>query len=102
MRTQFCKSQLLRRGLSTSKLATGVTTKLDLFHASNAPGRAMFQLLDTEVEDSIETTKEEAIKLYSSMVRLNIMDRVFYDAQRQGRISFYMYVSRRRRRNSFL
>lgn len=30
------------------------------------------------------------IKMYEVMIRLNTLDNVFYDAQRQGRISFYM------------
>lgn len=34
--------------------------------------------------------KEEAIKMYEHMIQLNQYDRVMYDAQRQGRISFYM------------
>lgn len=28
--------------------------------------------------------------MYSDMVTLQIMDNIFYEAQRQGRISFYM------------
>ncbi|ETV68406.1 hypothetical protein H257_15577 [Aphanomyces astaci] len=34
--------------------------------------------------------EEVIVDLYKNMVRLNQMDNVFYDAQRQGRISFYM------------
>ncbi|KAF0688070.1 Aste57867_20294 [Aphanomyces stellatus] len=34
--------------------------------------------------------EELVVDLYKNMVRLNQMDNVFYDAQRQGRISFYM------------
>ena len=30
------------------------------------------------------------INMYTVMARLAIMDKAFYDAQRQGRISFYM------------
>lgn len=37
-----------------------------------------------------EITKEIAVKMYSDMVTLQIMDTIFYEAQRQGRISFYM------------
>ncbi|XAR49609.1 3-methyl-2-oxobutanoate dehydrogenase (2-methylpropanoyl-transferring) [Bertholletia excelsa] len=37
-----------------------------------------------------QMTKEEALKIYRSMVTLQIMDTVFYEAQRQGRISFYV------------
>jgi 2-oxoisovalerate dehydrogenase E1 component alpha subunit len=32
-------------------------------------------------------------KMYKNMVTLNVMDGVLYDAQRQGRISFYMTAS---------
>lgn len=28
--------------------------------------------------------------MYSDMVRLQVMDTIFYEAQRQGRISFYL------------
>jgi 2-oxoisovalerate dehydrogenase E1 component alpha subunit len=31
-----------------------------------------------------------AVKMYSDMVTLQMMDTVFYEAQRQGRISFYL------------
>ena len=34
--------------------------------------------------------KSVARKMYTSMLRLNIMDGYLYDVQRQGRISFYM------------
>lgn len=31
-----------------------------------------------------------AVKMYSNMVTLQIMDNVLYEVQRQGRISFYL------------
>ncbi len=30
------------------------------------------------------------IKMYKTMTQLNTMDRILYESQRQGRISFYM------------
>ncbi|KAJ3037833.1 hypothetical protein HK097_003372, partial [Rhizophlyctis rosea] len=33
---------------------------------------------------------ETLLRMYKSMVTLNVMDLILYDAQRQGRISFYM------------
>jgi len=33
---------------------------------------------------------ELLVTMYQTMVRLNVMDGIFYDAQRQGRLSFYM------------
>lgn len=37
-----------------------------------------------------EVSKEMALEMYSNMVTLQIMDTIFYEAQRQGRISFYL------------
>ena len=33
---------------------------------------------------------EELLKMYKSMTMLNTMDKILYESQRQGRISFYM------------
>ncbi|RUS14140.1 thiamine diphosphate-binding protein [Endogone sp. FLAS-F59071] len=43
-------------------------------------------------EDELQVCipKEMAVKIYEDMVTLNMMDLVLYEAQRQGRISFYM------------
>ncbi|XP_076919374.1 2-oxoisovalerate dehydrogenase subunit alpha 1, mitochondrial-like [Bidens hawaiensis] len=35
-------------------------------------------------------SKEVALKVYSGMVTLDTMDKFFYEAQRQGRLSFYL------------
>eukprot|EP01088_Endostelium_zonatum_P021129 TRINITY_DN8144_c0_g1_i1.p1 TRINITY_DN8144_c0_g1~~TRINITY_DN8144_c0_g1_i1.p1 ORF type:complete len:455 (-),score=134.67 TRINITY_DN8144_c0_g1_i1:86-1429(-) len=37
--------------------------------------------------------KEECVRMYTTMVRLSIMDEILNEAQRQGRISFYMTSS---------
>ncbi|KAM7274664.1 hypothetical protein ACFE04_016530 [Oxalis oulophora] len=37
-----------------------------------------------------QVSKEVAIKIYSDMVTLQTMDTIFYELQRQGRISFYV------------
>lgn len=38
----------------------------------------------------MQLSDEKLVDMYKVMVRLNQMDHVFYNAQRQGRISFYM------------
>ncbi|KAJ3343643.1 hypothetical protein HDU93_007524 [Gonapodya sp. JEL0774] len=43
---------------------------------------------EDEVEEMLPTNRLLAV--YDSMIRLNAMDNVLYDAQRQGRFSFYM------------
>lgn len=37
-----------------------------------------------------DISNEEAIKLYTDMITVSIMDIIMFDAQRQGRLSFYM------------
>ncbi|MED6161137.1 hypothetical protein PIB30_057886 [Stylosanthes scabra] len=38
----------------------------------------------------VQISKEMAVKMYSDMVTLQTMDSIFYEVQRQGRISFYL------------
>ncbi|KAG6786093.1 hypothetical protein POTOM_007687 [Populus tomentosa] len=40
--------------------------------------------------DYEQLCEEIAVKMYTNMVSLQMMDTMFYEAQRQGRISFYM------------
>lgn len=40
-----------------------------------------------------QVTKEVAVQMYNKMVTLQMMDSIFYEAQRQGRISFYVTAS---------
>ncbi|KAF1929965.1 2-oxoisovalerate dehydrogenase subunit alpha mitochondrial precursor [Didymella exigua CBS 183.55] len=44
------------------------------------------------IDESVgaDTTDEEALQLYKNMVTLSIMDLLMFEAQRQGRLSFYM------------
>ncbi|OVA00026.1 Dehydrogenase [Macleaya cordata] len=37
-----------------------------------------------------QISKEVAVRMYRDMVTLQVMDTIFYEAQRQGRISFYL------------
>lgn len=46
------------------------------------------KVLDESQEPDV--SKEVAVDIYQKMVTLNIMDNILYEAQRQGRISFYM------------
>ncbi|XP_058228289.1 2-oxoisovalerate dehydrogenase subunit alpha 2, mitochondrial-like isoform X1 [Rhododendron vialii] len=38
----------------------------------------------------VQISEEVAVKMYSDMATLQVMDTIFYEAQRQGRISFYL------------
>lgn len=47
------------------------------------------QVVDKEAA-APDISDEEALKLYKDMVTVSIMDIIMFDAQRQGRVSFYM------------
>lgn len=38
----------------------------------------------------MQLDEETAVRMYKTMVTLQIMDTIFYEAQRQGRLSFYL------------
>jgi 2-oxoisovalerate dehydrogenase E1 component alpha subunit len=40
--------------------------------------------------DFIPVSEKLAVRMYEQMATLQVMDHIFYEAQRQGRISFYL------------
>ncbi|XP_050544720.1 2-oxoisovalerate dehydrogenase subunit alpha, mitochondrial isoform X2 [Daktulosphaira vitifoliae] len=69
---------------------------LNIVEPSSTKSRPIFRVLQT-FEECVETDQpimvpnnEELIKMYKTMVLLSIMDKILYESQRQGRISFYM------------
>ncbi|CAB4489427.1 hypothetical protein RhiirA5_345994 [Rhizophagus irregularis] len=44
----------------------------------------------TDPSQDPQVSENFAVKIYKDMITLNILDLILYDAQRQGRISFYM------------
>ncbi|CAJ2667631.1 unnamed protein product [Trifolium pratense] len=54
-----------------------------------------YRVLDDDGElmthtNHVQVSKELAVRMYSEMVTLQTMDSIFYEVQRQGRISFYL------------
>lgn len=45
---------------------------------------------DILLKYSLQLEKDTLVKMYKRMTMLNTMDRIMYESQRQGRISFYM------------
>lgn len=72
------------------------TSKLSIAHAEDAAPIPTFRVMDAagKIVDSehfpSDVSGETAVSWYKHMVTLNQMDRILYDSQRQGRISFYM------------
>lgn len=105
----FHGARVLRRMLRTSVVAAAEPSSVEFAHGKDVPltSKLLFRRPEDDetwpayrVMDEDGTLRvgaaeptqgrEEAIKMYTTMVRLRMMDQVFYDAQRQGRISFYM------------
>ncbi|KAG8378173.1 hypothetical protein BUALT_Bualt08G0110400 [Buddleja alternifolia] len=70
---------------------------LEMNFISESPGKRIpcYRVLDDDgyplAGSRFEQVDEEtAVRMYKSMVTLQIMDTIFYEAQRQGRISFYL------------
>lgn len=75
--------------------ATGSSFSTDLTFVKDFPVIPTYRVMnrDGDMIDPSQDPKlpdETVVKIYQSMLTLNAMDNVLYDAQRQGRISFYM------------
>jgi 2-oxoisovalerate dehydrogenase E1 component alpha subunit len=82
----------------TSAGAVPITTKLEIVDTLAKPVWPCFRVMDTNGKilpdaPEFEVDKEQVLKMYQTMVTLQAFDDVFYNAQRQGRISFYMQNS---------
>ncbi|XP_030528873.1 2-oxoisovalerate dehydrogenase subunit alpha 1, mitochondrial [Rhodamnia argentea] len=71
------------------------TSKMQFISESSEKRVPCYRVLDDygqpiEYDCSAQVNEELAVKMYTDMVTLQIMDAIFYEAQRQGRISFYL------------
>ena len=79
----------------TNSVVLPVTNKLEIVDTTTLDKWPVFRIMEpsgTVVNKELDPKfpKEEALKMYQTMVRIQCLDDVFYNAQRQGRISFYM------------
>uniref|UniRef100_A0A0K0CW69 2-oxoisovalerate dehydrogenase subunit alpha n=1 Tax=Angiostrongylus cantonensis TaxID=6313 RepID=A0A0K0CW69_ANGCA len=78
-----------------SKIYAVFTKKLEITDPNELPALPIYRVtnsLGNIVDESQDPKldKETSLKMYHDMTLLNVMDRILYDSQRQGRISFYM------------
>ncbi|XP_068934420.1 2-oxoisovalerate dehydrogenase subunit alpha, mitochondrial [Petaurus breviceps papuanus] len=69
--------------------------KLDFIKPNVISGIPVYRVMDRQgqilnASEDPQLPPEAVLKLYKSMTLLNTMDRILYESQRQGRISFYM------------
>lgn len=75
-----------------------LTNKLEIVNTADLPKIPIFQIMDQKgklIEGAIEPklTEAEAAKMMQYMIRIHYLDDILYNAQRQGRISFYMQAA---------
>lgn len=86
---------------NTCYTATGslpVTNKLNIVNTLENEKIPVYRILGPTgkiMENAVEPPLEEelALKMYQMMVRVQYLDDILYNAQRQGRISFYMQAN---------
>ncbi|KAI0225875.1 2-oxoisovalerate dehydrogenase subunit alpha, mitochondrial [Lamellibrachia satsuma] len=71
------------------------TQKLEVLEPDQSDPIPVYRVMDNkgnviDANEDPQLDKETCLKMYQCMTLLNTMDRILYDAQRQGRISFYM------------
>ncbi|KAH9907415.1 thiamine diphosphate-binding protein [Xylariomycetidae sp. FL2044] len=71
------------------------TSDLKFALPSDSPALPTYRVVDQDgniVDQSFkqDISNEEVIKLYRNMMVISVMDLIMFDAQRQGRLSFYM------------
>lgn len=89
------QTELLQK---TSAGPVPITSKLEIVDTLTRPVWPAFRVLDPQGQllpdaPDLDVNKELCQKMYTTMCRLQSFDDVFYNAQRQGRISFYMQNS---------
>ena len=82
-------------GLFPSGVTLPYTSVLDTHPPASIPPMPVYRVMEEDgtirkgaADPAVD--RDTALKVYSTMMRLQVMDTVFYEAQRQGRISFYM------------
>jgi 2-oxoisovalerate dehydrogenase E1 component alpha subunit len=71
------------------------TSNLKFALSSESPALPTYRVVDQDGNIVDQTFKqdlsdEEVVKLYRTMLTISVMDLIMFDAQRQGRLSFYM------------
>mmetsp|Transcript_10356 Transcript_10356/g.11891 ORF Transcript_10356/g.11891 Transcript_10356/m.11891 type:complete len:422 (+) Transcript_10356:236-1501(+) len=95
----FSTSSWSREAEFSAGVQIPLTTELSLDVPDTSKRRAAYRILDEDgricpvLNQEPDVKVNEAQQLYKNMVRLQVMDQVLYEAQRQGRISFYMTTS---------
>lgn len=81
--------------LASGRTLIPTTAEMDILRPESLPIRQAFRVMDLRGNflpnaPEITINQDQCRKMYETMVRLQAFDEVMYNAQRQGRISFYI------------
>ncbi|XP_076657267.1 branched chain keto acid dehydrogenase E1 subunit alpha [Halictus rubicundus] len=75
-------------------IETNFTNKLQFFDKESYNALPIFRILNSSKQGQLpkeyELNEQTVIRMYRKMLTLRVMDKILYESQRQGRISFYM------------
>lgn len=84
-----------RAVIGTIPNSANFTHKLEIIHPETLPSVPFYRVLDQngvalDPECEPDLDKDLVLRMFQTMLQLNTADRILYESQRQGRISFYM------------
>lgn len=94
-----CQPRLVHDDSAQASLYPGAKAKytesLDFLKPDTYDGIPIYRVMDNEgdvfhAEQDPNLSQDQLLRMYKSMTMLNTMDKILYESQRQGRISFYM------------
>ncbi|KOC63343.1 2-oxoisovalerate dehydrogenase subunit alpha, mitochondrial [Habropoda laboriosa] len=75
-------------------IQTSFSSELKFINKECYDSLPLFRILDSSkhvrLPEDFKLDEQTFIRMYRKMITLNIMDKILYESQRQGRISFYM------------
>ncbi|CAK9822900.1 2-oxoisovalerate dehydrogenase subunit alpha, mitochondrial [Anthophora retusa] len=75
-------------------IQTSYTSELKFVNKEYYDPLPLFRILNSSkhvrLPEDFKLDEQTLVKMYRKMITLNIMDKILYESQRQGRISFYM------------
>ncbi|KAL4808801.1 thiamine diphosphate-binding protein [Aspergillus unguis] len=63
---------------------------MDFLEPSSIPPLPTYRVMDSREDRQPDVTDQQALEWYKNMLTVNIMDSIMFEAQRHGRLSFYM------------
>ncbi|CAD6234264.1 GSCOCG00007699001-RA-CDS [Cotesia congregata] len=95
---KFSQLKIFKRQLSVVSepqfigIKSKYTNDLKFINSENYETIPIYRILSASIKNDypIKLDQDKLLKMYRDMIRISVMDKILYESQRQGRISFYM------------